>query len=396
LFETISRLPSEKVDILTSHCIGEQAFDRLQDIRIIRSRAFSLLDENATLPPISRNRPIRQIFFVKLLFKTKVPFFIAQIVALMRTLIQIRRESYDVLIAGQVWTTGYIGWLTKRLYRLPYVTYILGEEVASFNKSNKHYEKYLMLRSASNANSVVAISKATREEGIKIGIPEKSIVLIYPGVDCEKFRPIVGKEIDDLREQYGLQSRKTVLTLSRITEQKGHRCIIKAIQIIVKEYPDVAYLIAGEGPERRNLEKLVQRCGLSAHVLFLGEIAYENTPLIFNLCDMFAMPNKIVKSSGEQEGLGLVFLEAAACGKPVIGGNTGGAVDAIIDGKTGFLVNPLDPLDAAEKIKLLLINESLRKDFGREGRSRVEAEFNWMRTAENLHKVIISNVKHND
>jgi phosphatidylinositol alpha-1,6-mannosyltransferase len=118
-------------------------------------------------------------------------------------------------------------------------------------------------------------------------------------------------------------------------------------------------------------------------------------PAFYNLCDAYIMPSREIASSGDTEGFGITFLEANACEKPVIGGNSGGVVDAIVDGETGLLVDPLDPAAIAEKAILLLTDKALAEKLGIQGRERIEKGFTWRVITEKMMKELGSHGEHN-
>jgi phosphatidylinositol alpha-1,6-mannosyltransferase len=146
------------------------------------------------------------------------------------------------------------------------------------------------------------------------------------------------------------------------------------------------YLIVGRGPEEQRLQKLAAELGIMDSVRFAGHVPEESLPDCYNLCDVFAMLNR-EEANGDLEGFGMVFLEANATGKPVIGGRSGGTADAIAEGQTGFRVDAsqLDELTAT--LRMLLTDTNLRCQLGNAGRNRVQREFQWRDRARKLHDV---------
>jgi len=151
-------------------------------------------------------------------------------------------------------------------------------------------------------------------------------------------------------------------------------------------------LIIGDGALRKELEDLVKKLKLSEHVIFVGYIAHEDEDLLkyYTACDVFIMPSREIKEKGDVEGFGIVYLEANACGKPVIGGKSGGVVDAIEDGVTGLLVDPQNINDISKALIKLLINKEYSSELGVTGRKRVEKEFNWKNIAAKTRNVLKS------
>jgi phosphatidylinositol alpha-1,6-mannosyltransferase len=151
--------------------------------------------------------------------------------------------------------------------------------------------------------------------------------------------------------------------------------VIAALPELLDWVPDALYLVAGTGPDADRLQRLVSDRGLESRVVFAGFVPEAEKAGYYSTCDVFAL---ISRQVGEQvEGFGLSLLEAAACGKPVVAGRHGGALDAVVDGVTGILVDPLQPGEVATALRKLLTDPDLAEEMGREGRQRVLAELNW-------------------
>ncbi len=155
---------------------------------------------------------------------------------------------------------------------------------------------------------------------------------------------------------------------------------------MLKFIPELRYLIAGEGPEKANLQNMVRELGLQEVVSFIGDVPHGQIGDVYNLCDVFIMANRL-EAGGDVESFGMVFTEANASGKPVIGGKSGGTAEAVLDGTTGFLVDPESPEQVAEKLISLLQNDSLRIRMGTAGLQRVQTEFNWKSRAQSLRQI---------
>lgn len=164
--------------------------------------------------------------------------------------------------------------------------------------------------------------------------------------------------------------------------------MIEALPVLRDRFPNLVYLIRGEGPDKARLEYIGQSIGVSDVIRFIDDLAYEDLPALYGACDVFVMPNRVIPETGEQEGFGIVFLEASSCGRPVIGGNSGGATDAIANGQTGFLVDPASVRDLADRISLLLSDPALARQMGRCGRQWVLDNFSWERYAERLWQLM--------
>ena len=177
------------------------------------------------------------------------------------------------------------------------------------------------------------------------GLPPTTIELLPNTFDSDRFQ--IGYKPEYLLERYGLNSHQPViLTVARLAEHeqyKGYDSILRALPQISQRFPSVRYIIAGKGKDRARIERMIRDLGLQDSVTLAGFIPDYELCDHYNLCDLFAMPSK-------GEGFGMVYLEALACGKPTIGGNTDGAVDALCDGELGVLVDPDDVDEIAQTI----------------------------------------------
>jgi phosphatidylinositol alpha-1,6-mannosyltransferase len=159
--------------------------------------------------------------------------------------------------------------------------------------------------------------------------------------------------------------------------RKGQDFLIESMPQILAQVPEAHLLLVGEGPYRAHLEKLVMKHSLEQSVSFIGRIQYKDLPSYICVGDIFAMPSRSRFGGLEVEGLGIVYLEASACGLPVIAGASGGAPDAVIEGVTGFVVDGTNTELIANRAIQLLLDEKLRRDMGSAGRAWIEKEWHW-------------------
>jgi phosphatidyl-myo-inositol dimannoside synthase len=298
---------------------------------------------------------------------------------LLHTLWHVVRERPDIIHSGDLYPQGVIAMALKKILGIPYVVYCHGEEIPQLDRFR--YQPRVRDRIYKNANAVIAASEFTRQNLLRLGVKEECIQKITPGVDSSKFKP--GNSSSGLREKYALEGKIVVLTVARLVPRKGHRIALKAFAKVCREIPDAHYLIVGTGPDEQHLRAIVQESGISDRVTFAGYVPGDQLPEIYNTCDVMVMPNR-QEENGDVEGFGIVFLEASAAGKPVVGGRSGGAFEAIVEGVTGYLVNPDDADELAGILRRLLGDRELRERLGAAGASRVRAEFNWKARAEML------------
>lgn len=282
---------------------------------------------------------------------------------LRRVMRQVRREGIDVICVCELSSGSWLGLLLKRLLGIPYINYIHGEEITTaspyrlFGRRRAHY-----LRQAA---AVVAVSEFTRGELVnRMGVPPSRIELIVNGVDAGRFQP--GPKPPALLERYGLAGKRVLLTVGRLVARKGIDTMLRALPAVLSAIPDTCYLIVGTGEYRTRLEVLVAELGLGEAVIFAGRVPQDELVAHYQLCDLFVMPNRELDNH-DTEGFGLVFLEANACGKAVIGGRAGGVVEAVRDGETGLIVDGHDVEGLAAAVSGLLSDDVRREAMGRQG-----------------------------
>jgi len=224
--------------------------------------------------------------------------------------------------------------------------------------------RMVMKRTLHHAARILANSRYTAELAKKFGARAENVRILYPGVDCERFRPPVQRSTESI-----------ILSVGRLVARKGFDMIIRALPRLVKQIPNVSYWCVGHGPDRDRLQQLALDLKVSERIRWFGEVDESEKARLYQSAALFAMPNRITESDRSVEGFGIVFLEAGACGLPVIGGNSGGTADAIVDGETGYLVDPIDIDALTQRLLTLLNNADMRQRLGDAGRRRVMAEF---------------------
>jgi phosphatidylinositol alpha-1,6-mannosyltransferase len=205
--------------------------------------------------------------------------------------------------------------------------------------------------------------------------PATDFAHLPSGVDTVAFSP----EADgtSVRARHGLTDRPVVVCVSRLVPRKGQDVLIKALPAIKRRHRDVALLIVGGGPHRKKLQQQVHAAGLARDVVITGSVPFAELPAHYAAGDVFAMPCRSRLHGLEVEGLGIVYLEANACGLPVVAGDSGGAPDAVLEGKTGYVVDGRDVVVVADRIIALLADDAARRAMGAAGREWVSREWRW-------------------
>jgi phosphatidylinositol alpha-1,6-mannosyltransferase len=200
------------------------------------------------------------------------------------------------------------------------------------------------------------------------------LVQIAPGIDVEHFVPADSSE---LRAELGLSDKSVIISVGRLVHRKGQDKLIAALPAIKVEVPNVHLVLVGVGPHQDYLEKLASKLNVSDCITFIGRINYAELPTYICLGDIFAMPSRSRFFGLEVEGLGIVYLEASACGLPVVGGKSGGAPDAVLIGETGLVVDGTKPAEIAGACIELLNNPELCALMGAAGRAWIIENWRW-------------------
>jgi phosphatidylinositol alpha-1,6-mannosyltransferase len=212
------------------------------------------------------------------------------------------------------------------------------------------------------------------------------LVHLTPGVDVETFRP----EVDGsaVRRRYSLEDRPVIVCVSRLVPRKGQDTLVHALPLVQHRIRDAAVLLVGAGRYREELSGLAASLGVADSVVFTDGVPHDELPGHYAAGDVFAMPCRTRRGGMDVEGLGIVFLEASASGLPVIVGDSGGAPDAVLDGRTGYVVDGRNVGAVADRLIQLLTDDALRDRMGAAGRAWVEREWRWDVLADRLRALL--------
>jgi phosphatidylinositol alpha-1,6-mannosyltransferase len=300
------------------------------------------------------------------------------------TIAQIMLQERPRAVQLATVSEGYLGLWLRQWFKLPFVIYAHGNEILGVIREGWPKPRLALQQ----ADRVLANSQFTAELVQKVGVAPDRIDIVHPGCDVDKLRPLQPRPA--LREKLlGARYRsKVILTVGNLVARKGHDLVLRALPRVRQSVPDITYLIVGDGPYRAQLETLASSIGVRDYVIFASQIPDKDLTEIYALGDVFVMPSRAQLEACDVEGFGLVFLEANACGKPVIGGRSGGIPDAIIDGQTGLLVNPHDQEDIALALIRLLTDSNLAHRLGEQGRLRVINSFSWPQVGERVQGIL--------
>ncbi len=270
---------------------------------------------------------------------------------------------------------GIVRWFLKLFHKKPVVCIVHGLDLTY---KMTLYQKLWINFFIKKLDKLIAVGNETIKIGISKNIPAEKFVFIPNGVDVQKYLGQFSRQ--DLEKVIGknLGNKKVLLTSGRLVKRKGVAWFIENVIPLLPK--DVIYVVSGDGPDRKNIEKVVRQKKLESQVKILGYVKNEIRNLLFNTCDLFIQPN--IKVTGDIEGFGISVLEAASCKMPVIASDLEGLKDAIKNDQNGFLVKPYDVSEYVVKIKELLNNENYRHQCGEKARQYVIKNYSWEKIAQ--------------
>lgn len=338
LWEWWRRLPPDQFAVLTSPHADAQAFDLAQPFRIERTR------EKVLLPH---------------------PWMLQRINDL------VDEFGADIVVIDPAVPLGLVG----PSLDVPYHVVLHGAEVAVPGRLPG--ARQALAHVLRNARSVISAGEyAAREAELAAG-RKLPVVVVPPGVDVERFRPRSSLTRDKMRARYGLPlDGRLILSVSRLVPRKGFDVAIDAVARLSSTYPDLVLAIAGDGRDERRLRARADEFG--APVRFLGRVPNDDLPALYASADLFAMLCRTRWRGLEQEGFGIVFVEASAAGVAVVAGDSGGSAEAVTDGVTGLVVEHAESVDAVvEAFDALLSDPARRAEMGWAGRQRAVEQFSY-------------------
>ena len=307
----------------------------------------------------------------------QLPFFI--LAELFYAIRIAQQKNFDLVHAHWSIPQGFTGLLLRKFRGIPWVTSLHGSDVHGLNLPflrglNK---KVILGSDACTANSRATAERAKRISG------RDDIRVIPMGVDIDFFSTSAGRATG--QKQNGRHA-ETILYAGRLIDVKGVEYLIRAFPSVLEKHANAKLLVVGSGPCKGDLVNVSERLHLQGRVVFQEPVSQEELARYFSTADVVVLPS-VRTDEGETEGLGLVLLEAMACGVPVIGSATGGIPDIIKDGETGLIALQMNPHDLAEKILRILDDEALRKKVTEKGFGFVKQEFSWAVVAERFKKI---------
>jgi phosphatidylinositol alpha-1,6-mannosyltransferase len=362
LLELIRALPPNRVEVIGLPTPGWKDFDQGQAFSIHRMNLPETWDTRSQY------------------FKLLGPLYLLK---------WLKIRQGDFILCGQAHHSLLMAaWVISKITKMPFGVFVYGLDLLRPQSSKQRGIFNWLL---SSADVVFAISQQTAELASQLGVLEDRIRVIHPIINPSELQIKVPPR--KLKEIYKIQDKKLILSVGRLVERKGFDTLLKALPLIVQRVPKIHYLIVGGGPFEEELRALVSNLGLSRYVTFAGPKLHSEVASFYAACDIFAMISREIPEKGDLEGFGIVFIEANYFGKPVVGGRSGGVIDAIIDGQTGLLVNPSDPAQVTDALIRLLTEPEFAQRLGENGKKRVLNHFAGRSVANELSESLLEMVK---
>jgi len=302
-----------------------------------------------------------------------------------RWLTSSRSPDFDVLHCGNIRPVGYaVRWANRKL-GVPYLVYVNGGDL--LRERRKAARSPIKRKTAQSilghASGIVATSKwvaglaSEVMDEVRIEQPPP-VAALDLGTDPVHFSPL--RDTGALRRRWGVGDGPIILTVARLVPHKGQDMGIRALATLARAFPELRYIMVGEGHDELRLRSLARELGVSDRVGFVGPMRDDELPEAYATSTIYLGASRVDKEINV-EGFGISFLEAGASGIPSVAGDSGGVRSAVRDGETGNVVPPADPDAIADAIRSLLLNPERRKQMGRAARHAVETHYNWDRVA---------------
>ena len=293
------------------------------------------------------------------------------------------RRRFDYLVCGQILSIGAPMAVLARLWRIPYAVFVHGADLADYvhRKPWGHLARFIL----AGAHTVVTNSRFTASLVDRL-VPgaARRIIVLPMGVDPAP--RVAGGRVRELRAQYGLGEGPVLLSVARLVPMKGHDVVIEALPRLLKRFPDLAYLIVGDGPHGTVLRDLARARGVLGRVVFAGRVGAPDLPAHYGMATLFVQLSRATGRYDGLEGFGLTYLEAASFGVPSVAGRSGGVPEAIAEGQSGLLVPPEDPEAVAVAVERLLSHPDELRRLS-DGARRWAASHTWEASARCLRSL---------
>ena len=397
LYNVCKRLPSEEIIVMRSrHPLIDskiRSFNASQHYKIIENKYFSPSpNPRYDLDPFEQKEFARKSIWNRLFLKSRILRILYFLLSFVTSLYAIKKHKVNMVWCGYPSTRFLIMSLLARCFLgVPYFVHTYGEELPKLYERSTFFssiEGFVKMMGLKKSSRVYALSSFGRDCLLKAGLPDSKIITRNPGIDISDFRedPI---EEAKIKEKYGLVDKKVILSVGNVTERKGIDIIVKLLPDLIKKVPNLIYMVVGEFTDDAYFKKIkiiISENNLDDRVILVGKVPVGQLAHYYYISNVFCLATR-----ENQEGFGMVFIEANACKKPVVGFATGGVSDAIINGETGLLVKFGDINQFKNSLITLLTNEKYATELGEKGFKRAEFYFSWDKYAKDIQGEMTKN-----
>lgn len=331
-WELYSRLPRENIIIATNSCSGGDEFDKSHSLNVIR------------IPLSSPEWGFAS--------KRGISFYWHSLNRLRKI---VKEHNIEEVHCGRVIHEGVVAWLLKKVTGIPYKCFIHGEDIDTAATSREHF--WMVKKVCENSQKLICNSENSARLAVELGYTKpKHCEVMHPGVDLELFHP--RPENTEFKNKMGWTGKTVLLTVGRLQRRKGQDYMIKALPMLLEKIPNLLYVVVGSGDCFDDLVKEVNDLNLHGSVQILTTLNDEDLICSYQNCDLFVLPNRTIGS--DIEGFGMVLVEAQACGKGVVAGNSGGTRETMAIGKTGCIIDCNSPQEIYKGILPILQNSEFK------------------------------------
>lgn len=349
-WELYSRLPKNKYLIVADSSDDAIEFDKTHDLNVIR------------MPLKSKEWGFKSLQGLMFYFKC---------VWLLRKII--KQHHITHIHTGRVIHEGVTAWLISLFTNIQYISYVHGEDVETAAMSGEH--NLMVKHVCKRAQMIICNSHNSANILQRLGYANmEKIQVLHPGVDSTLFVP--AEPDNQFKEKMGWLNKKVIITVGRLQQRKGQDRMIEAMSSVVQQHPDALYAVIGRGECKDLLLSLIEKYQLQKNVQLLDEISDAQMIQCYQQCDLFILPNRTIDN--DIEGFGMVLVEAQACGKPVLAGDSGGTKETMRLNESGEIIDCTDSEIIARKINQYLDNPNQLSQMGQVGRDHVVNELDWV------------------
>lgn len=294
-----------------------------------------------------------------------------------------KQEKIELIMLHHILPVGYVAYMIKKKLGIPYVIFSHGTDIAyAAADKSKRKKAHIVAR---EALQIITNSESLKKRTIDAfpDIGDQTTVM-YPCPDEDFMVPSPPEQLEKMKEQLALEGKKVILTVSRLAEGKGFPLLIRVMSEIFKSVPHLVWIIVGDGPKKNGIIEDIRAHNLQNVVRFIGEVPHAELKHYYYLADLFILLTH-PDPKGTEEGLGLVFLEAAAAGLPIIAGKSGGVEEGVLHGKTGLVVDAYQGVEIVSAVSRMLNDRPFALELGKNAQDRMKREFNWY---EQIKKIV--------